>query len=129
MKRILRSLVIAFSMVAGVGTLNTATVYAGDPTEAARRTACEGLQGTGAACGGSSGNSLERVIKALLRVLSLVAGILAVIMIIVAGMKYITSGGDAQSVAGAKRTLIYAIVGLIVAALAQIIVRYVLKQV
>jgi hypothetical protein len=50
-------------------------------------------------------------------------------MIIVGGLKYITSGGDSGNVSGAKNTILYAIVGLVVVALAQIIVRFVLTRV
>jgi hypothetical protein len=49
-------------------------------------------------------------------------------MVIISGFKYVTSGGDPQKVSGAKSTLIYAIVGLIVVALAQILVHFVLQQ-
>jgi len=52
----------------------------------------------------------------------------AVIMIIVGGFRYITSGGDSTRVGGAKNTLIYAIVGLIIVALAQAIVHFVLNN-
>jgi hypothetical protein len=48
-------------------------------------------------------------------------------MIIYGGFKYITSGGDSGNVSGAKNTLVYAIVGLIIVALAQFIVHYVLS--
>jgi hypothetical protein len=49
-------------------------------------------------------------------------------MIIIGGLKYITSGGESSNVSGAKNTIIYAIVGLIVVALAQFIVHFVLAN-
>ena len=48
-------------------------------------------------------------------------------MIIYAGFKYVTSGGESNSVSSAKNTLIYAIIGIIVVVLAQLIVHYVLN--
>jgi hypothetical protein len=48
-------------------------------------------------------------------------------MIMVAGFKYITAGGDAGSIGSAKNTLVYAIVGLLIAALAQALVHFVLN--
>jgi hypothetical protein len=48
-------------------------------------------------------------------------------MIIVAGIRYTTSGGDASSVTAAKNTLMYSIIGLVVAILAFAIVNFVLK--
>ena len=50
------------------------------------------------------------------------------IVIVVAGFKYVTSAGDASKIASAKNTLIYAIVGLIIVAMSQAIVRFVLQR-
>jgi hypothetical protein len=43
-------------------------------------------------------------------------------------LKYITSGGDSGNITGAKNTILYAIIGLVVVALAQIVVRFVLAK-
>lgn len=59
--------------------------------------------------------------------LSWAIGIISIIMIIFAGFKYITSGGESSNVSGAKNTLIYAIVGLVLVVLAQVIVKVVLS--
>lgn len=64
----------------------------------------------------------------IINVFSIIVGIVAVIMIIIGGFRYITSGGNSEKVTSAKNTLIYAIVGLIIVALAQIIVRFVLSR-
>ena len=69
------------------------------------------------------------MIKTIVSVLSIVIGIVAVIMFIISGFKYITSGGDSNGVSSAKNTLIYAIVGLIIVALAQFFVHFVLSTV
>ena len=55
----------------------------------------------------------------------MIAGILAVIFIIVGGFQYVLSGGDAGGIKKAKETITYAIVGLIVTLLAFGIVHYV----
>lgn len=73
-------------------------------------------------------NSLNDTIATAINIISVIVGIVAVIMIIVAGFRYVTSGGDTESVASAKKTLLYAVIGLIVVALAQTIVRFVLKR-
>ncbi|MBQ3294707.1 hypothetical protein IJG98_03235 [Candidatus Saccharibacteria bacterium] len=54
------------------------------------------------------------------------AGLLAVVMIIVAGVKMTTSAGDAGAVAKAKSTIIYSVVGLVVVILAYAIVNFVI---
>ncbi len=72
---------------------------------------------------------LNKLIKSIVDILSVIIGIIAVIFVIIGGFKFITSGGDSGKVASARSTVIYAIVGLIVVALAQVLVRFVLNKV
>lgn len=76
----------------------------------------------------TSGTQVDNIVANVINIISLVVGVVAVIMIIVGGLRYITSGGESGSVTGAKNTIMYAIVGLIVVALAQLIVRFVVKK-
>ena len=73
-------------------------------------------------------NSVSHLITVAINILSAVVGIIAVIMIIVAGLRYVTSGGKEEGVKNAKNTILYAIIGLVVVALAQLIVHFVLNQ-
>lgn len=73
-------------------------------------------------------SGLTGTIKAVINVLSVVVGIVAVIMIIIGGFRYITSGGKQESVTAAKNTILYAVIGLVIVALAQVIVRFVLTR-
>jgi cytochrome bd-type quinol oxidase subunit 2 len=68
-------------------------------------------------------------IKTAINIISLLVGVASVIMVLVGGLKYVTSNGDAGSISSAKNTILYALVGLTVAVLAQVIVRYVLNRV
>ena len=70
-----------------------------------------------------------QLIASIINILSLVVGVVAVVMIIIGGFKYITSGGDSGNVTGAKNTILYAVIGLVIVALAQIIVRFVLDRI
>ena len=56
-----------------------------------------------------------------------VVGIIAVIMLIIGGIRYVTSGGDAKKVTDAKNTVLYAIIGLVIAFLAFAIVNFVIS--
>lgn len=100
--------------------------------DASKNAACEAIQAANpdAACGDASesGSNLNDLIELALNLLTLAAGVIAVIMLIVSGLKYITASGDPSNINSAKNTLIYAIVGLVVVALAQIIVRFVLSK-
>ncbi len=95
------------------------TGVCGGATLALEANACEADQGT---------EQLNKIITTVINVVSLVVGIVAVVMIIVGGLKYITSGGESSNVSSAKNTIIYAIIGLIVVALAQFIVQFVLGR-
>lgn len=59
----------------------------------------------------------------VVNVISIVIGVAAVVVIIIAGIQYMTSTGDATKTNNAKNALIYAIVGVVVALLAQAVVR------
>jgi hypothetical protein len=71
---------------------------------------------------------INNIVHTIVNLLSAIVGIVAVIMIIVGGFRYITSGGNDTSVTSAKNTILYAVIGLVVVALAQIIVRFTLSK-
>lgn len=75
-----------------------------------------------------SESSLNKLVTTIVNILSVIVGVIAVIFVIIGGAKFITSGGDSGKVSSAKSTVIYAIVGLIIVALAQIIVKFVLSK-
>ena len=68
------------------------------------------------------------LISILINFLLWAVGILSVVMIIFSGFRYITSAGDAAKTKSAQTALTYSIVGLIVAVLAWVIVKMVLRQ-
>ncbi len=72
---------------------------------------------------------INNIIRDIVNIFSLIVGIVSVIMIIYGGFRYVTSGGDSGNVSSAKNTIIYAIIGLVVVALAQFIVQFVLDKV
>jgi hypothetical protein len=74
-------------------------------------------------------DTINDIIADVINIFSLIVGIVSVIMIIVGGFRYITSGGDSNNVSSAKNTILYAIIGLIIVALAQSIVRFILGRV
>lgn len=71
--------------------------------------------------------NITTTVTDIINIILYVLGALAVIMIIYAGILYVLSGGDANNVTRAKNTLMYAIIGLIVALLAYAIVNFVIK--
>lgn len=103
------------------GASSTSQVYA-----AAKDDVCQGIGGCAQRPGAPNvNNTLTKVIN----LLSALIGITAVIMVMVGGFKYIISSGDSNSATSAKNTIIYALVGLAIAALAQVLVHFVLNNV
>ena len=67
----------------------------------------------------------DGAITTIVNVLLFVIGALAVIMLIYGGIRYVTSGGNQESVRAAKNTILYAVVGLVVAIFAYALVNWV----
>ncbi len=64
----------------------------------------------------------------ILNVIFVTMGALAVFMLVLAGLRYVTSGGSPEKTADAKRQIVYTLVGLVVIALAGTIVNFVLVR-
>lgn len=62
-------------------------------------------------------------------IIALAAGLSAVIVIILAGLKYVTAGGDAAKAKSAQGTIVTALVGLVIIALAASIINFVLGRI
>ena len=71
---------------------------------------------------------VSSLVSTIISILSWLLGIVAVIMIIIGSFKYIASGGDSGKVASAKNTIVYALIGLVLATLSQLLVRFVLNS-
>ena len=57
-----------------------------------------------------------------------IVGVIAVIMLIIGGIRYVVSGGDSKKVTDAKNTVLYAIIGLVIAVFAYAIVNFVITS-
>jgi cytochrome bd-type quinol oxidase subunit 2 len=93
----------------------------------AKKDVCAGIVAGGGACN-NNGGQVNKLVKLIVNVISAIAGIAAVIMIIISGMKFITSSGDTSKVASAKNTIVYAIIGLVIVVFAQFIIRFVIDK-
>lgn len=91
--------------------------------------ACEESGGS-AICAdtGEDGTEATDIVTNLINLFLFAIGALAVVMIIHSGFKYVNSRGDAEGVKSAKNTLLYAVIGLIVALLAYAIVDFVIDS-
>lgn len=120
MKRIQFFLVAAFAVL-GVATVAPNYAYAAGVADQIKQGVTDAGGGTG-----ENSVSLGVRIKQIVNVLLYILGAVAVLMIVIGGMRYTLSGGDAGSIKSAKDTILYASVGLVVAILAFAIVDFVL---
>ncbi len=125
------ALVMAVPMMAPLG----ASVHAA-PNDL-QKGICDGVIAAGGGTEGEDctaepaiGNStgLSGIVKKVINIASWLVGAVSVIMIIFGGFKYVTSGGNDSSVGSAKKTIMFALIGLVIVALAQVIVRFVLSK-
>jgi hypothetical protein len=116
---------IALFGAVGLTTLSLAPAHAAPPCNTP---ACQVKIGSNAAGAGSEKDTLGDKVKIVINVLLFLIGAVAVIMIILGGIRYVISNGDSSQVTSAKNTILYAVIGLIVALLAYAIVNFVIKQ-
>lgn len=97
------------------------------PESASALTLQEGAEA--ARCDGCPENLFGNtgVFKQVTNTILYIVGIIAVIMLIIGGIKYVVSGGDSKKVTDAKNTVLYAIIGLVIAFLAFAIVNFVIE--
>lgn len=127
MKNYLTKLIITIIAVIGVTTgLTTVPTYAD--------TSCNNICCSDASdevkaasgCGGSTTNLTDAVMFIINGILSILA-VVAVIVIVIGGVQYMTSTGDPGKTKKAKDTILYACIGLIIVALAAVIVNFVIS--
>jgi len=70
----------------------------------------------------------EGTFRTITNVLLFLIGAISVIMLIIGGLRYVVSGGDSTQVTNAKNTILYAVVGIVVAILAYAVVSFVITS-
>ncbi len=141
LKTLILSLSLLFTFAAPVTMLTGGTALAAVTQNNINGALCQGSninvttttpitsQNGTANCPENTGLSFTQLLSKIINILSLLVGAVAVIMIIVGGFRYVTSAGNDSATAGAKKTILYALVGLIIVAVAQVIVHFVLNTI
>lgn len=122
MKKNITSLVVALAVTLGLGTLTALPVGAINVFD-------EGCKGqTSKICKETGNDTVNPIIQDIIGTLIFAIATISVIMIIVGGIRYVISNGDASKIKSAKDTILYSVVGLAVALLAYAIVNFVIQQ-
>lgn len=125
MKRLLAPLLLFCVLAVGLIFIAPAQEVFAD----SKSQVCEGVNAASGGSGCTDGRSdINNVITVFLNLFSVIIGIVAVVMIMVGGYKYITANGDSSNITSAKHTIIYALVGLVIVAMAQFMVQFVLDK-
>lgn len=120
MKRLLRNLSIGLLLGAGLLVPVASPAVAIDVFDG-----CSGNDDT-AVCEASGTDDANTLVRDLVSLSLWALGVVAVIVIVISGFKFTTANGDQAKVASAKNTILYAVIGLVVAMLAQAIVIFVI---
>lgn len=90
---------------------------------------CEGIGGaTGASCTPAEANRVTETIRGALRIFQVIAGIVAVFYMVIAGLRFITSSGSSDGVKSARNTILYSAIGIIIVIVSEAIIQLVLKR-
>lgn len=131
-KKSLQSLLIVPALALGLsfagGIVSTPTALAAECPQGV-----EGGLGGGAGCAQGTGQQADLfgpsgIFKTITNVLLFIIGAISVIMLIIGGIRYVVSGGDSGAVTSAKNTILYAVVGIVVAILAYAMVNFVITS-
>lgn len=129
----IKYIILTMAMVAGFGLVVMPTTVAAansacdaDPNSALCR-ACD-ADPNSVLCLKQT-DSATSMVKIVVNALLYILGAVSVVMIIVGGVRYTTSMGDAKRIETAKDTILYAVVGLVVAILAYAIVNFVVTTI
>ena len=129
MKKMILSVLIVACSVFGFSAISVASLPTNVSAQAANSVVKKGIKtATTADMENKSIAGEGGLISILINFLLWAVGILSVVMIIFSGFRYITSAGDAAKTKSAQTALTYSIVGLIVAVLAWVIVKMILRQ-
>lgn len=120
MKRIILTILAVFSLSMVGSTIATVSVTHAD----AKSQITDSLNNV------NDGNTtdLSGGITGIINMLLFIIGAVAVVVIIIGGIKYVISNGDSGAVQSAKSTIMYAVIGLLVAILAYAVVNFVVTQ-
>lgn len=83
-------------------------------------------------CGDTANNGQNDIygpnglISDAINIISVIAGIAAIIVIMIGGFRFVVSGGDSNSVSGARSMILYSLVGLVIIGAAQLIMRFII---
>lgn len=129
MKKLIRSFLVILSLVGVVALVPAAATHASpaDDIKSGVSAVDSGSNKcTDAKTGAVRDCNLGDQIRTVVNILLYILGAIAVVMIVIGGIRYTTSNGESSSIKSAKDTILYSVIGLVVAIMAFAIINFVL---
>lgn len=126
MKKYLKIIAIAVFSILGTTTIISPPTLAADADVCSTNVPDSVKEAAGC---NSNTDSLQSAITNILSAIIGVAGLVSVAYIIVGGIQYMTSSGDSSKTEKAKKTILYALIGLVVCALSFAIVNFAISRI
>jgi Type IV secretion system pilin len=128
MKKLAGSMLVVPALVLGFAVVTPNVVHAQNCQDVT-----SGGIGAGATCAKPTNAATNlfgdgSIFNTVTNILLFLIGAISVVMLIIGGIRYVVSGGDQGAVTSAKNTILYAIIGIVVAFLAFAAVRFVTDQ-
>lgn len=76
---------------------------------------------------GDTISGVDGIIIRIANIMAAIGGMIAIIIIVLSGLRFVGSGGSSEDIAGARKALIYAIVGLVIIAIARLLVQLIIS--
>jgi hypothetical protein len=115
---------VSFGLAGSVATIAQTQLVRADTTSEIQG----GVNDSGGTGAKNQGNSLPDTIRTVVNILLFLIGVFAVIMIVIAGFRLVAANGDANTVTQARNTILYSVIGIVVAFLAFALVNFVVDQ-
>ncbi len=125
MKKFLKKALFALAIVLATVCMISPSVFAADGTEICDDLKSKNIDNYELICGKKNDENAQNVVASVLKLVFTWVGVIAVIVIIIGGVFYMTSQGDPGKIKRAKETILYAVIGLVVSLSAFAIVTFV----
>jgi len=126
--RTIKNVILSLTLLVAGCTVVPATVMSGSAFAAtgdAKDRICKGINNGG---GCTTGEEFGDIMVNIVNIILYIVGAVAVLMLVIGGLRYVLSGGDSSQTKSAKDTILYAIIGIVIAFAAYAIVNFVVAN-
>ena len=128
MKKLL-SIIFIFALLLPAASLAQVEIDFGDPIPIPSHPdfGCGALSRFFNVCGPAGQDSISGLVLSIINILLAIVGLIAVLFIIIGGFRYVTAAGNEETAEAAKKTILHAVIGIIVVILSFVIVRVIVN--